>query len=168
MKNIFIAGPVDVTVFIFVSSLRSISEQTMVKKVKKLFSKSNKISQDYKLELYFREYWQDPRLSYNPAKYANTTQLSLHESLITSLWTPDTFLPNAIDSVNPDTSSITHRSLIRLKPDGHVLLSRRLSVTAECPMDLTLYPFDQQVCRLSIESCKYCRNFVFDQICFSV
>uniref|UniRef100_A0A915DVW4 Neurotransmitter-gated ion-channel ligand-binding domain-containing protein n=1 Tax=Ditylenchus dipsaci TaxID=166011 RepID=A0A915DVW4_9BILA len=51
--------------------------------------------------------------------------------------------------------SISHRSLLRLQDDGNVLYSRRLSVVAECPMDLTLFPFDVQVCKLGIESYGY-------------
>lgn len=42
----------------------------------------------------------------------------------------------------------------RLQENGNVLYSRRLSVIAECPMDLTLFPFDSQICKLGIESCQ--------------
>lgn len=43
--------------------------------------------------------------------------------------------------------------LIRLSEDGTILYSRRISIIAECPMDLTLFPFDSQLCKLGIESC---------------
>ena len=82
-----------------------------------------------------------------------------------NLWHPDTFLPNAVESSNPKDNSITHRSLLRLGRAGTVLYSRRLSITAECPMDLTMFPFDQQVCKLEIESCKNKCHQLFE--CFS-
>uniref|UniRef100_A0A0M3ILZ3 Neur_chan_LBD domain-containing protein n=1 Tax=Ascaris lumbricoides TaxID=6252 RepID=A0A0M3ILZ3_ASCLU len=61
-------------------------------------------------------------------------------------------MPNAIASKNPQKQSISHRSLLRLQDSGNVLYSRRLSVVAECPMDLTLFPFDTQICKLAIEN----------------
>jgi hypothetical protein len=45
---------------------------------------------------------------------------------------------NAIASKNPRKQSISHRSLLRLQADGQVLYSRRISVVAECAMDLSL------------------------------
>ncbi|KAI6190741.1 hypothetical protein M3Y97_00151600 [Aphelenchoides bicaudatus] len=56
------------------------------------------------------------------------------------LWHPDTFMPNAIASKNPMKQSISHRSLLRLQEHGRILYSRRISVVAECPMDLVLFP----------------------------
>ena len=36
-----------------------------------------------------------------------------------------------------------------------ICLLLRVTVRASCPMDLRLFPFDQQHCNLNIESCKY-------------
>uniref|UniRef100_A0AC35FQ08 Uncharacterized protein n=1 Tax=Panagrolaimus sp. PS1159 TaxID=55785 RepID=A0AC35FQ08_9BILA len=60
-----------------------------------------------------------------------------------------------VSVVNPRKQSISHRSLLRLQDNGVILYSRRISVVAECPMDLTLFPFDSQVCKLGIESYGY-------------
>uniref|UniRef100_A0A7E4UL93 Gamma-aminobutyric acid receptor subunit beta n=1 Tax=Panagrellus redivivus TaxID=6233 RepID=A0A7E4UL93_PANRE len=132
-------GPVDVEVSIVVSNIRAVSEVTM----------------DYALELFYREAWIDNRLQYNITKFKNKTELALHESYTNFLWHPDTFMPNAIASKNPQKQSISHRSLLRLRNSGNVLYSRRISIVAECPMDLTLFPFDTQVCKLGIESYGY-------------
>lgn len=139
--------------------------------------------QDYSLELFYRESWSDKRLAYDKANFQNKSEIALHESYTNFLWHPDTFMPNAIASKNPQKQSITHRSLLRcslrcwlllpwladlpasnehfcrLQEQGNVLYSRRLSVVAECPMDLTLFPFDSQICKLGIESCKYPKFF---------
>uniref|UniRef100_A0A7E4VIF2 Neur_chan_LBD domain-containing protein n=1 Tax=Panagrellus redivivus TaxID=6233 RepID=A0A7E4VIF2_PANRE len=138
-------GPVRVFVSVVVSNIRGVSEVTM----------------DYNLELFYREAWLDPRLNYNKAKFGNKSEIALHESYADFLWHPDTFFPNAIASKNPRKSSISHRSLLRLQSDGHVLYSRRLSVVAECLMDLTLFPFDSQTCKLGIESYGYTAEQVF-------
>lgn len=53
---------------------------------------------------------------------------------------------------------MAHRSLLRLRNDGSVLYSRRLSLVATCAMDLTLFPFDSQLCKLGIESCRLYDN----------
>ncbi|GMS95542.1 hypothetical protein PENTCL1PPCAC_17717 [Pristionchus entomophagus] len=129
-------SPVTVNVSVVVSNVRSVSEITM----------------DYALEIFYREAWRDPRLKYSKKKFKNKTSLSLHESYSNFLWHPDTFVPNAIASKNPRKQSVTHRSLLRLNPDGRILFSRRLSLILSCGMDLTLFPFDTQVCKLGIES----------------
>ncbi|VDM59984.1 unnamed protein product [Angiostrongylus costaricensis] len=137
-------GPVSVNVSVVVSNVRSVSEVTM----------------DYSIEMFYREAWRDPRLKYSKAKFKNKTEISLHESYSNFLWHPDTFVPNAIASKNPRKQSITHRSLLRLRNDGSILYSRRVSLVVTCGMDLTLFPFDSQLCKLGIESCDYSRLYV--------
>ncbi|KAL3086187.1 hypothetical protein niasHT_039979 [Heterodera trifolii] len=131
--------PVVINVSVVVSNVRAVSEVTM----------------DYSLEMFYRESWTDERLQYEERQFRNKTELTLHESYSNFLWHPDTFMPNAIASKNPRKQSISHRSLLRLQSNGQILYSRRLSVVAECPMDLTLFPFDSQTCKLGIESYGY-------------
>ncbi|CAB60369.3 Gamma-aminobutyric acid receptor subunit beta [Caenorhabditis elegans] len=132
-------GPVHVNVSIVVSNIRSVSEVTM----------------DYSIEMFYRESWRDPRLTYSRDKFKNKTEISLHESYSNYLWHPDTFVPNAISSKNPRRQSITHRSLLRLRNNGSILYSRRLSLILTCGMDLTLFPFDTQLCKMGFESYGY-------------
>uniref|UniRef100_A0A1I7RK37 Glycine receptor subunit alphaZ1 n=1 Tax=Bursaphelenchus xylophilus TaxID=6326 RepID=A0A1I7RK37_BURXY len=140
-------GPVLIDVSIVVSNIRAVSEVTM----------------DYALELFYRETWTDSRLDYDKSLFKNKSEISLHESYTNFLWHPDTFMPNAIASKNPQKQSISHRSLLRLQEKGRILYSRRISVVAECPMDLVLFPFDSQVCKLGIESYGYTADQVVYQ-----
>ncbi|XGW07374.1 hypothetical protein V3C99_010507 [Haemonchus contortus] len=133
------AGAVQVEVSVVVSNIRAVSEVTM----------------DYALELFYRESWTDDRLKFNISLFKNKTKLALHESYTNFLWFPDTFVPNAIASKNPQRNSISHRSLLRLESNGQLLYSRRISLVCECTMDLTLFPFDKQLCKLGIESYGY-------------
>ncbi|KAI3363698.1 hypothetical protein L3Q82_001200 [Scortum barcoo] len=45
--------------------------------------------------------------------------------------------------------------MLRVFPDGHVLYSLRVTVTAACNMDFSRFPLDSQTCTLELESCKY-------------
>ncbi|CAJ0959819.1 unnamed protein product, partial [Mesorhabditis belari] len=137
---------VTVNISVLISNIRSVSE----------------INMDYSLEIFFRESWKDPRLQFGVDDF-NKTMISLHESYADFLWRPDTFVPNAINSKTPRDDSFTHRSLYRLKDDGTVITSRRISLVAECSLDLTRYPFDKQLCKLGLESYGY----TADQITYS-
>ncbi|KAI1718473.1 neurotransmitter-gated ion-channel ligand binding domain-containing protein [Ditylenchus destructor] len=116
--------PVVVHVSVEIPNIRAVSEVTM----------------DYSMEIFFRESWLDPRLTYDIGEFKNKTELVLHETYTNYIWHPDTFIPNAIYSKNPNKNSISHRSLLRLYSDGHILYSRS---------------FNFYVCKLGIESYAY-------------
>lgn len=78
-----------------------------------------KLIKDYALELFYRESWLDQRLRYQD--HFKDRKISLHESYINFLWHPDTFMPNALASKNPQKHSISHRSLLRLNFFFHYL-----------------------------------------------
>ena len=44
---------------------------------------------------------------------------------------------------------------VRISPDGYVSYSQRLTISAHCPMDLTKFPLDSQICKLKIGSFAY-------------
>ena len=44
---------------------------------------------------------------------------------------------------------------VRLFPSGKVLYSQRLTIRAHCPMDLSDFPMDRQICPLKIGSFGY-------------
>lgn len=55
---------------------------------------------------------------------------------------------------------LDHRNVfIWRPPQSFFHLVFRVTVRASCPMDLRLFPFDQQHCNLNIESCKYVFSF---------
>ncbi|KAH7731212.1 GABA-gated chloride channel receptor [Aphelenchoides avenae] len=73
--------------------------------------------------------------------------------MVKSIWTPDTFFPNEKKSFFHETTS--HNSFLRIDNKGNVIRSIRLTVTANCPMNLHTFPLDVQVCALEIESYGY-------------
>ncbi|XP_070533085.1 glycine receptor subunit alpha-3-like [Ptychodera flava] len=133
-----VRGPaVTVVIDIFVSSFDSVEEATM----------------DYGVVIFLRQRWQDPRLQFN-----DTEPLVLHGEYANQLWQPDLFLPNEKGGFLHDIT--TENRLLRMYPDGNVLLSSRYSLTLACIMDLERFPFDDQVCEMRMESYGYTTNDV--------
>ncbi|KAK6049856.1 hypothetical protein COOONC_12639 [Cooperia oncophora] len=54
--------------------------------------------------------------------------------MVKTIWTPDTFFPNEKKSFFHEATS--HNSFLRIDSHGNVLRSIRLTVTANCPMNL--------------------------------
>jgi len=101
--------------------------------------------------MYFRHSWVDPRMTFQPPP--GVEHIHLNASEIQNIWAPDTFI------VNERSSSIhsftIKNEFYRVKPDGVVLRSTRVTVTASCIMDLKWFPFDRHTCTLNLESYAY-------------
>ncbi|KAG7509257.1 hypothetical protein JOB18_038905 [Solea senegalensis] len=129
------AGPaVPVGVDVQVESLDSISEVDM----------------DFTMTLYLRHYWKDERLA-----FPSTTNKSMtfDGRLVKKIWVPDVFFVHSKRSFIHDTT--TDNIMLRVFPDGHVLYSLRVTVTAACNMDFSRFPLDSQTCTLELESYAY-------------
>jgi gamma-aminobutyric acid receptor subunit beta len=103
---------------------------------------------DYSLDMYIRQVWIDNRLS-----FSGVNELVIGSDMLHKIWLPDTFIAN-------DRKSYFHKAtvqnkFIRINPDGQILYSMRLTVTAGCPMNFRLFPMDRQICDLEIESCVF-------------
>lgn len=110
--------------------------------------------QEVTTDFYYREYWNDPRLSYNNSLFRDgMSGIFLHDDTVKNLWSPDTFFVNEKKSFIHIT--INKNTYTKLSPNGDVFKSDRFSVTSYCPMNFNYFPFDSQVCVISIESCKY-------------
>ncbi|XP_072170764.1 gamma-aminobutyric acid receptor subunit beta-3-like [Diadema setosum] len=134
--------PIDIGMDIDIVSINSISEVNM----------------DYTLSMYFRQYWRDERLAYDPC----LGNVSLNGGLAERIWVPDTYFPNDKHSFVHDVT-VTNR-LLRFHYDGTIMYGMRITTVASCMMDLLHYPMDEQNCTLEIESYGYTTtdvNFVW-------
>ncbi|PIO77049.1 Cation transporter family protein [Teladorsagia circumcincta] len=102
------------------------------------------VSMDYTLDLYLRQIWKDPRLAWESDVQSS---LTIGIDMVKTIWTPDTFFPNEKKSFFHEATS--HNSFLRIDNHGNVLRSIRLTVTANCPMNL------HTECALEIESYGY-------------
>ncbi|XP_074541210.1 gamma-aminobutyric acid receptor subunit rho-1-like isoform X2 [Halichoeres trimaculatus] len=110
----------------------------------------SEVDMDFTMTLYLRHYWKDERLSFRSNKNQSMT---FDGRLVKKIWVPDMFFVHSKKSFTHDTT--TDNVMLRVYPDGKVLYSLRVTVTAMCSMDLSRFPLDTQTCSLEIESYAY-------------
>nr|XP_004663369.1 gamma-aminobutyric acid receptor subunit rho-3 [Jaculus jaculus] len=134
MRPGFGGSPVPVGIDVQVESIDSISEVDM----------------DFTMTFYLRHYWKDERLS-----FPSTTNKSMtfDHRLIQKIWVPDIFFVHSKRSFIHDTT--VENIMLRVQPDGNVLFSLRITVSAMCLMDFSRFPLDTQKCSLELESYAY-------------
>ncbi|CAH1793639.1 unnamed protein product [Owenia fusiformis] len=101
--------------------------------------------------VWFRFYWTDFRLQWEPQDYGNLTEIRFMKS---EIWVPDIMLYNNADE---------HRSSIQLYSDvlitsyhtGYTIWLVPGVVKTSCQIDMTFYPFDTQQCEIQIGSWSY-------------
>ncbi|XP_061310451.1 gamma-aminobutyric acid receptor subunit rho-3-like isoform X3 [Pezoporus flaviventris] len=135
----FGGSPIPVGIDVQVESIDSISEVDM----------------DFTMTLYLRHYWKDERLSFHSNKNKSMT---FDGRLIKKIWVPDIFFVHSKRSFIHDTT--VENVMLRVYPDGNVLFSLRITVSAMCFMDFSRFPLDTQNCSLELESCWYNRLFI--------
>ncbi|XP_048384157.1 glycine receptor subunit alpha-3 isoform X2 [Stegostoma tigrinum] len=133
----FKGPPVNVSCNIFINSFGSIAETTM----------------DYRLNIFLRQQWNDPRLAYS--EYPDDS-LDLDPSMLDSIWKPDLFFANEKGANFHEVT--TENKLLRIFKNGLVLYSIRLTLILSCPMDLKNFPMDVQTCIMQLESFGYTMN----------
>ncbi|KAM4724358.1 gamma-aminobutyric acid receptor subunit rho-2a [Anableps anableps] len=134
MRPAFGGPAIPVGVDVQVESLDSISEVDM----------------DFTMTLYLRHYWKDERLSFSSS---TNKSMTFDGRLVKKIWVPDVFFVHSKRSFIHDTT--TDNIMLRVFPDGHVLYSLRVTVTAACNMDFSRFPLDSQTCSLELESYAY-------------
>ncbi|KAG7508895.1 gamma-aminobutyric acid receptor subunit rho-1-like [Solea senegalensis] len=110
----------------------------------------SEVEMDFTMTLYLRHYWKDERLSF---RSNNNQSMTFDGRLVKKIWVPDMFFVHSKKSFTHDTT--TDNVMLRVYPDGKVLYSLRVTVTAMCSMDLSRFPLDTQTCSLEIESYAY-------------
>ncbi|KAM9042369.1 glycine receptor subunit alpha-4 isoform 2-T2 [Megaptera novaeangliae] len=133
----FKGPPVNVTCNIFINSFSSITETTM----------------DYRVNVFLRQQWNDPRLAYR--EYPDDS-LDLDPSMLDLIWKPDLFFANEKGANFHEVT--TDNKLLRIFKNGNVLYSIRLTLILSCPMDLKNFPMDIQTCTMQLESFGYTMN----------
>ncbi|XP_063719665.1 gamma-aminobutyric acid receptor subunit beta-3-like [Symsagittifera roscoffensis] len=105
---------------------------------------------EFTMDFFFRQMWLDPRLSYQNATYP---YIQFGSEISDKIWKPDTYFLSAVHTSVHAGGSVN--SLIRIHPEGRVLVSERLRVTSKCFMILTFFPLDTQKCSLLVGSYGY-------------
>ncbi|KAK2814787.1 hypothetical protein Q7C36_023053 [Tachysurus vachellii] len=86
----------------------------------------------------------------------NNLSRTFDARLVKKIWVPDVFFVHSKRSFIHDTTM--ENIMLRVYPDGNVLYSVRITVTAQCSMDFSSFPLDTQNCSLELESYAYNEN----------
>ncbi|XP_071043682.1 gamma-aminobutyric acid receptor subunit alpha-2-like isoform X2 [Parasteatoda tepidariorum] len=109
----------------------------------------------FSIDCYFRQTWFDTRLKF---RSGNLTVLSMDWKFLQRIWTPDTYFLNGKSSYLHKVSA--PNKFVRVRNDGQLKYSMRLTIQTNCPMHLRKYPLDKQACPLVIGSFAYTSNDV--------
>ncbi|XP_061745800.1 gamma-aminobutyric acid receptor subunit alpha-5-like isoform X2 [Nerophis ophidion] len=104
---------------------------------------------EYTIDVSFHQSWKDERLRFK----GPMAILRLNNLLASNIWTPDTFFLNGKKSIAHNMT--TPNKLLRLTKDGTLIYTMRLTILAECPMQLKDFPMDDHLCPLKFGSCQY-------------
>ncbi|XP_009705267.1 PREDICTED: gamma-aminobutyric acid receptor subunit gamma-1-like, partial [Cariama cristata] len=104
------------------------------------------INMEYTIDIIFAQTWYDSRLKFN----SSMKVLMLNSNMVGKIWIPDTFFRNSRKS---DAHWITTPNrLLRIWSDGRVLYTLRLTINAECYLQLHNFPMDEHSCPLEFSS----------------
>lgn len=112
------------------------------------FGKVREIDMDFSVDMFFRQYWRDPRLNHSLEE-----PIFLTGSYRDLIWLPDTFFLNIKTAKFHNVPADNSR--VKIRPDGQVTWSSRITMTANCQLDLRDYPLDTQSCNLTLLSYAY-------------
>lgn len=113
-------------------------------------SRIDDVQMEYAIQITFREQWRDDRLVYDDMD-GRIRFLVLTE--IDKIWKPDLFFSN--EKEGHFHNIIMPNILLRIYPNGDVLLSIRISLVLFCPMNLQYFPLDLQTCTIKMASYGY-------------
>uniref|UniRef100_UPI00358EFFA0 gamma-aminobutyric acid receptor subunit gamma-2-like isoform X1 n=2 Tax=Myxine glutinosa TaxID=7769 RepID=UPI00358EFFA0 len=107
------------------------------------------LNMEYTIDIFFAQTWYDSRLRFNSTMQV----LRLNSNMVGKIWIPDTFFRN---SKKADAHWITTpNQLLRIEKNGRVLYTLRLTIHAECQLQLHNFPMDEHSCPLEFSSYGY-------------
>uniref|UniRef100_H3DA81 Gamma-aminobutyric acid type A receptor subunit gamma3 n=1 Tax=Tetraodon nigroviridis TaxID=99883 RepID=H3DA81_TETNG len=113
------------------------------------------IDMEYQIDIIFAQTWVDTRLRYNSSSTSMPT-LTLNSNMVGLIWLPDTIFRN---SKNADSHWITTpNQLLRIRNNGTILYTLRMTINAECQLQLHNFPMDEHSCPLVFSSYGYPRD----------
>ncbi|XP_031573920.1 gamma-aminobutyric acid receptor subunit beta-3-like [Actinia tenebrosa] len=122
--------PLNIAVSLGVNSVSHISEENM----------------EFQADVYFRQYWHEPRLAYGK----DNTSIILQGDAIDKMWLPDTYIANA------RTSSVEKRTRTAiLTANGSIFYTFKSTYIVLSEMNFLNYPMDEQILKVQIYSYAY-------------
>lgn len=110
----------------------------------------SEVEQLYTMDVYFRQNWYDTRLKFN---VTGLHEFSMSWLFLEKVWKPDTYFTNGKKSYLHKITS--PNKFLRIRYDGFMTYSMRLTLSATCKMHLVKFPMDVQRCPLIMGSYGY-------------
>ncbi|XP_059204945.1 5-hydroxytryptamine receptor 3A-like [Centropristis striata] len=102
-------------------------------------------SQTLTTHIWIKMTWTNELLTWNFSDFCGIRQIAVPRS---RLWIPD--IQIAEDA--SDTSSISESHIVNVYHNGLLMANTRQRLTSTCRLDLKLFPFDSQSCKMSLGS----------------
>ncbi|XP_022780018.1 neuronal acetylcholine receptor subunit alpha-9-like isoform X2 [Stylophora pistillata] len=115
----------------------------------------DEVEQLVRMSLWYRLTWQDRFLMWSPSQYGNLTRINLP---VDAIWTPSVGLLNSLESgFAPIFESADGglSPLAEIRYDGQIKIAVPTILSISCIMDMTMYPFDIQRCKLKFGTWAY-------------
>lgn len=103
--------------------------------------------------VWVRQYWNDPRFSWNKTEY-EISQIIINPE---KAWLPDVVLLNSAEAMTDGRSTAAR---LVVKHDGNVSWLNPVIFTSSCEIDITFFPLDDQTCQLNFGSWSYSSQFL--------
>uniref|UniRef100_A0A0K0E4G6 Neur_chan_LBD domain-containing protein n=1 Tax=Strongyloides stercoralis TaxID=6248 RepID=A0A0K0E4G6_STRER len=130
------AFPVTVKIELWIQEVTSVSE----------------MSEDFEIDLYVNEYWEDPALQYDYMRPCKGN-LTFDYNMWDEIWIPNTCF---INTKSAEIHSSPFRNVfLMVFPNGSLWSNWRIKSRGPCEVDLRHFPLDSISCYLTFESYNY-------------
>lgn len=108
-------------------------------------------TQTITMSTWWRHYWVDSRLVWNPSEWGDITEVLFPETFeLREIWLPDDVVYSALDARKG-----IEQNVVKAYSSGTVFVSFPIVHVLPCPMDLKEFPFDIQRCKITLGSWAY-------------
>ncbi|CAH1790357.1 unnamed protein product [Owenia fusiformis] len=101
--------------------------------------------------VWFRYWWIDEHLTWDPNEWSNITELRFHRD---EIWKPDIMIYNHADEER-HSAEVLGEYFINVYSNGSVYWPVPAMIKTTCKVDVTYYPFDTQRCPIKFGSWSY-------------
>ncbi|KAF8361264.1 acr-7 [Pristionchus pacificus] len=113
--------------------------------------------QTMEMNAWIRYEWNDYQLRWNPEDFGNITSIRVNGGEESQIWMPDIILWNSCDDEHFDSrytvnAVVYHDGMVNYIPPGVFKIS--------CKVDITWFPFDEQLCYMHFSSWTYHRGAI--------
>ncbi|XP_075263521.1 neuronal acetylcholine receptor subunit beta-3-like, partial [Convolutriloba macropyga] len=117
--------------------------------VKELMEMSVK-EETLKILAWIRMFWFDPRIQWDPAEYGGIKEV---RRMAVDMWVPDMMITNSLENFEVNRQDATFPCIVG--HNGLVYWSVPMILHTKCQADVTYFPFDQQNCKIKLNSWTY-------------